>query len=160
METSVSPETRGVVVTLEHAVDISRSSEQVFDYCSDLTREPEWNPKLKHVEKLSDGPEGVGTRYRAEFVRGDPVVIECVRFARPTAWAMVGDSHRLKANFEGQVRPAGSGAHLVMRMELRPKGLLALVAPLLRIYMQRQQERNVSAIRAVLEGSDWRSRRG
>ena len=65
----------------------------------------------------------------------------------------------LKANFEGQVRAATDGAHLVMRMELRPQGLLGLLVPLLRLYMQRQQERNVAAIKAVLEGWGWRARR-
>ncbi|MGH2354615.1 MAG: SRPBCC family protein, partial [Chloroflexota bacterium] len=152
MSASVSNAPRGHTVVLEHAVDIRRSPEAVFDYCADLTREPEWNPKIKRVAKLSGGPEGVGTHYEAEFVPGDPMRIECVRFDRPTAWAMVGASRRLKANFEGRVQASEEGAHLVMRMELLPRGLLAVAAPLLRRYMQGQQARNVAAITARLEG--------
>ena len=153
MPTAAGSGKRVRVVTLQHAVDIHRAPEAVFDYCSDLSREPEWNPKLKRVAKRTDGPDAVGTRYEAEFVPGDPMHIECVRFDRPTAWAMVGDSHRLKANFEGRVRATQDGAHLVLRMELLPQGLLALAAPLLRRYMQRQQERNVATIKARLERS-------
>jgi hypothetical protein len=96
---------------IEHTVDIHEPPEEVFDYCSDLTREHEWNPKLKHVEKLSDGPAGVGTRYRADFISGDPMTIEYVQFDRPTAWATVGDSHRLQVSFTGEVRPTAGGAH-------------------------------------------------
>jgi hypothetical protein len=39
-----------------------------------------------------------------------------------------------------------------MRMELLPQGLFAFAAPLLRRYMQGQQERNVTTIKAMLEG--------
>jgi hypothetical protein len=73
---------RGLAV-VEDAIDIARSRGEVFDYCSDLTREPEWNPKAKRVEKITDGPIGVGTRYEAEFLQGNPMTIELVRFDRP-----------------------------------------------------------------------------
>jgi hypothetical protein len=152
MNTAVIMEKRGRGVILEHAIDIKRSPEESFDYCSDLTREGEWNPKLGLVSKLTPDPEGVGTRYEAEFVPGDPMLVECVRFERPTAWATVGQSRRLNANFEGRVRATEDGAHLVMRMELFPQGLLRLAMPLMRRYMQAQQERNVATIKALLEG--------
>ena len=38
---------------------------------------------------------------------------------------------------------------LVMRMELVPQGLLGLAAPLVRRYMQAQQERNLATISKV-----------
>jgi hypothetical protein len=69
-------QTRGVAV-VENTVDIARSAEDVFDYCVDLTREPEWNAKAKRVEKLSAGPIGLGTRHEAEFLKGNPTAIEC-----------------------------------------------------------------------------------
>ena len=153
MSTSIaSNRQRGRVVVVEHGVDIHRSPEEVFDYCSDPTHEPEWNPKLRRVTKLTDGPDGVGTRYEMEFVPGDPMRVECVRFERPTAWATVGDSRRLKAYFAGRVRATNDGAHLVMRMELLPQGLLGFAAPLLRRYMKGQVERDVTTIKAMLEG--------
>jgi hypothetical protein len=37
---------------------IRRSPEGVFDYCSDLRSELHWNPKVKYIEKLTDGPVG------------------------------------------------------------------------------------------------------
>jgi hypothetical protein len=47
-------------------VDIRSSPEEVFGYCTDLSRELEWNPRTRHVEKVTDGPIGIGTRYQAE----------------------------------------------------------------------------------------------
>ena len=138
---------------VENAIDIARSPEDVFDYCTDLTREPEWNPKAKRVQKLSAGPIGLGTQYEAEFLKGSPMTIELVHFERPVAWASVGRSRRLDANGEGRVSATEDGAHLVMRMELRPKGALRLLLPILGRFMHKQEERNLAAIKQALEGS-------
>jgi uncharacterized protein YndB with AHSA1/START domain len=139
---------------IENETDITRSAEEVFDYCTDLTHEPEWNPKLRRVDKVTAGPVGVGTRFEAEFVPGDPMLIECVRSDRPTRWAMVGNSRHLTANFEGHTAPTEDGTHLVMRMEVQPHGLLRIALPLLSRYMQPQQARNVATIKARLEHSE------
>ena len=147
---------------VENAIDIARSPEDVFDYCTDLTREPEWNPKAKRVQKLSAGPIGLGTRYEAEFLKGSPMTIELVHFERPVAWGSVGRSRRLDANGEGRVSLQAwmtcqtvteKGARLVMRMELRPKGTLRLLLPILGRFMHKQEERNLAAIKQALEGS-------
>jgi hypothetical protein len=39
-----------VLVVVENTIDIRSSRKDVFDYCVDLTHEPEWNPKAKRVE--------------------------------------------------------------------------------------------------------------
>jgi hypothetical protein len=49
------------MVIVENAVDIRRSPEEVFDYCTDIMREPEWNPRTRRVQKLTEGPIGLGT---------------------------------------------------------------------------------------------------
>jgi len=76
----------GGMAVVENTIDIRSSPEDVFDYCTNLAREPEWNPKAKRVEKVSAGPIGLGTRYEAEFLKGNPTTIEFVRFDRPIAW--------------------------------------------------------------------------
>jgi uncharacterized protein YndB with AHSA1/START domain len=145
-------QTRGLAI-VENAVDIARSPEDVFDYCVDLTREPEWNPKAKRVDKVSAGPIGLGTRYEAEFLKGNPTTIEFVRFDRPLGWESVGRSRRIDAKGEGRVSATEEGAHLVMRMELRPKGTLRLLLPILGRFMHKQEERNLAAIKQTLEDS-------
>jgi hypothetical protein len=137
----------------ENVIDIARSPEDVFDYCVDLTREPEWNPKAKRVDKLTAGPIGLGTRYEAEFLKGDAMTIELVRFERPVAWESVGRSRRLDAKGEGRISATEEGARIVMRMELRPKGTLRLLLPILGRFMHKQEERNLAAIKEALEGS-------
>jgi hypothetical protein len=61
---------RGVVI--EHAVDIQRSPDEVFDYCTDLRREPEWNPRTRWIQKLTDGPIGLGTAFKGSGSKATP----------------------------------------------------------------------------------------
>jgi uncharacterized protein YndB with AHSA1/START domain len=142
------------VAHVENLVEIARPPEDVFDYCVDIEREPEWNPKASRAEKLTDGPVGLGTRFAAEFMKGDAMTIEYVRFERPLAWETLGRSDRLDVKGEGRVTATERGVHLVMRMELRPKGALRLLLPILGRFMHRQQARNLNAIKQELERSD------
>jgi hypothetical protein len=61
---------------------IRRPPQDVFDYCSEL----QWNPKVNYVEKLTDGPVRVGTRYRARWANSGPTAVEVVQFDRPRSW--------------------------------------------------------------------------
>lgn len=139
------------VAHVENSIEIARSAEDVFDYCVDLAREPEWNPKARRVEKLTDGPIGIGTRFEAEFLQGNPMTIELLGFERPVNWETVARSPRMDARGEGRISSTEHGARLVMRMELRPKGALRLLLPILGRFMHQQQERNLAAIKQVLE---------
>ncbi|MGN6172240.1 MAG: SRPBCC family protein [Streptosporangiaceae bacterium] len=139
------------LVVVEAEVDIDRPPEDVFDYCSDHRHEPEWNPMMKRIEKLTDGPIGAGTRYAAEFVKGPPMVMECTRFERPATWSLTGDSRALTASGGWRVLPAADGARLAVRVEMEPHGLLRLAAPLLRRREQLMFARDLRNIKTRLE---------
>jgi hypothetical protein len=114
---------------VKNAIEIARSPDDVFDYCVDLTRE-------------------------AEFLNGDPMTIELVRFERPVIWETLARSRRLDAKGEGQISATEGGSRLIMRMELSPKGPLRLLLPILGRFLHQQQERNVAAIKQALGGGD------
>jgi hypothetical protein len=154
LETSVITPQRGRLSVIEVESDIRRSPEDVFDYASDPAHEPEWNLRMKRLEKLTDGPVGVGARYRMEFTQGPPAISECVRFERPNLWELGGASKIIRSGFRGRVRPSGDGSHLVLRMEIRLRGPLQLALPLVRRRMQRELERDIATIKARLEGAE------
>ena len=141
-------------VVVQAEVDIKRSPQVVFDFCSDPRHEPEWNPMMKCAVKLTDGPAGEGARYRTEFVDAPPMVMECIRYERPSAWSLTGDSRALKAVGGGRVVPTSAGAHLVMRMELEPHGPLKLATPLLRRRMKSMFQQDLENTKAQLEGEE------
>ena len=140
-------------VVVEAEVDINRPPEQVFDYCSDPGREPEWNPMMKACKKITGGSLGVGSRYAAEFVKGPPMVMECTRYERPSTWSLTGKSRALTASGGWRVLPTADGARLVMHTEMELHGLLKLAAPLVRRRMQPMFQRDLDNIKARLEAA-------
>ena len=141
---------------IEVEADIRRSAEEVFDYASDPANELEWNIRMKRIEKLTDGPVGVGARYRMEFTTGPPATSECVRFERPGLGAR-GRSKIISSGLRGRVVPNGDGSHLLLRMKIQLRGPLRLALPLVRRRMQRELARDIVTIKARLEGAEQTS---
>lgn len=138
-------------VVIEESVEVHRPVEAVFDYCTDITREPEWNPHTHYAEKLTDGPVREGTRYKAEWVEGDPMIVEYVAVDRPRSWLTTGRSRRLVTTGEGHVVPTEGGARLDIKMVLQPRGVMAAISPVLGRVMRRRERENLRAIKAALE---------
>jgi Polyketide cyclase / dehydrase and lipid transport len=136
---------------IDVGIDIKRSAEAVFDYGSDHTNEIEWNPEMRRVVKLTEGPIGVGTRYEMEFRPGRPMFGECVQFDRPSSWAVTGVANGMRSSFSGRVVPIQDGAHLSLRMEIETHGLLRALLPLLRRRMPRNLQRDIEIIKTQLE---------
>jgi hypothetical protein len=155
MKTSVMRLLRGGVAVIEAETDIRRPAGEVFEYAS----EPEWNIRMKRIEKLTGGPVRVGARYRTEFTQAPAAISECVRFERPGFWEHAGGSKILSSGFSGTVVPQGDGSHLLLRMQIRPRGPLRLALPLVRRRMQRELARDVVTIKARLEGRGANIRR-
>jgi uncharacterized protein YndB with AHSA1/START domain len=154
VETFMISSERGRNAVIEVEADIGRSPEDVFDYASDPAHEPEWNIRAKRVQKLTDTPVGVGARYRMEFTQGPPALSECVRFERPALWEHVGGSKIISSGFRGRVEAKGDGSHLLLRMEIWPRGTLRLALPLLRRRMRRELDRDIVTIKSRLEGAE------
>lgn len=138
-------------VSIENAIEIARSPEDVFDYLTDIAKEIEWNPRTRRVEKLTRGAIGLGTRFGAEWIRGNPAIVEYITFERPTAWRSLARSRRLDARGEGRISPTERGSRIVIRTELRPKGLLALLLPVMRRTMHQREDENLERVKAILE---------
>lgn len=135
---------------ISNSVFIRCSAGDAFDYLSDLRGELEWNPDCQVMEKLTDGPIGVGTRYRAKW-KGSPYVeVETVSFDRPHSWKMH-TSGSLEINFSARLTPASEGTTLSVDFEPIPHSWFKLVFPLFLILIRRQERANMRRIRDALE---------
>ena len=137
---------------IENSIGVAAPAEKVFDYVTDVRREPEWNPRLREPEKLTPGPVGAGTRYRVQFGRGvGTAVIENSGFDRPRSWSGVSTARRLIVLFRGQVTPIPGGCQLAVHTELQPRGVLRMLSPLLRRVMWRSWEQDLRSIKTIIE---------
>lgn len=135
-----------------NSIDIAAPAAAVFGYVSDVRREPEWNPQLRAARKLTPGPIGAGTKYQVRFGRGvGNTIIENVAFDPPRAWSAVSMSPWLVVNFRGEVTEVPGGCRLTVRSQLMPRGALRMASPFLRWVLRRSWDRDLSAIKTIIE---------
>ena len=61
------------MAVIRSEIRIERPREVVFDVVSDPRSELDWNPKVRVMEKLTEGEIGPGSRFRAKWTKS-PVV--------------------------------------------------------------------------------------
>jgi uncharacterized protein YndB with AHSA1/START domain len=133
-----------LTAVIENISEISRSPEDVFDYLSDMGHEVDWNPDCLSMERLTDGPVGVGTRFRAKWKQGPAVVTECTAFERPRTWTYLNGgpiSVLLTVTLEPTMN---GGTRLTSRGEWTPHGAMRIVFPVF-IRIMRRAELGVMA---------------
>ena len=74
------------MTVIRNSTMIRCTPEQAFDYLSDMPTSSSGTPAAESIEKLTDGPVGVGTRFRAKWKGGPPVEVVMLRYDRPDTW--------------------------------------------------------------------------
>lgn len=135
---------------IRNSVVIQCRPDEAFDYLSDHRAELEWNPKCQVMEKLTEGPVGLGTKYRAKWTGSPYVELEMVAFERPHTWTMH-NGGAIEVTFTATVEGVTEGTRLSVEFEPRPHGLFRLVYPLFLLAIRRGERRNMDHIRDALE---------
>jgi hypothetical protein len=124
--------------------------EEAFEFLSDLRNELEWNPdQCQFVEKLTDGPVGQGTKYRAKWKGSPRIEVEYVHFERPHSWQAHSDGS-METNFKCTIAPHADGAKVETELELIPHGLFKLAFPVFRLIFTKHEKGHADRIRRTL----------
>ena len=145
------------MVHIEDQILIDRSVEEVFDFVADERNEPRYNPQMRLVEKISDGPIGLGTQYRAEVVSGGravPMVIVFTGYERPRRLASTTRLSNMDIRYTLTFEPASNGTRMRWVGDLEPKGVLRLMAPFVGWMGRRQELRIWTGLKQLLEGQE------
>lgn len=149
---SVRGAKRAGSAVISNTIDVERPATEVFDYCSDMRTEADWNPVATSVTMISPGPVSKGSRFTAAFSGLGRSTAEIVEFARPSSWTTETIEATLPFRLIGTVTPSTAGsARLTMRIELLPTGGMRLLVPLIKIMMQRTAKANLRRIKAAVE---------
>ena len=134
---------------IRNSVVLACTPEVAFDYLSDHRAELEWNPKCQSMEKLTDGPVGLGTRFRAKW-KGSPYIeMETVAFDRPRSWTMH-NGGPLEVTFSCRLAPVPEGTRLDVVFAPTPHGWLRLVFPLFLVMLRRDEKANMGHLARVV----------
>lgn len=135
---------------IRNSVVLPCTPQEAFDYLSDHRAELDWNPACDVMEKLTDGPVGAGTRYRAKWKRSPYVELETVAFDRPHTWTMH-NGGPIEVSFTGHVEPVPEGTLLRVEFHPTPHGWFRLIFPIFLILIRREEKANMGHIRRAVE---------
>ena len=121
---------------------INRPVALVFDYVADQRNEPIYNPRMLRSEKITDGPIGVGTRFRATARSGRRVVEMLTEITEYDRTWTLGSLTTMSVDVnDGLTFERVDGAtRMSWSWEVSPKGPLRLLGPLVARLGRRQEQ--------------------
>ena len=138
------------MAVIRNSIVLSGTQEAAFDYLSDLRSEAEWGPNCELVEKITDGPVGEGTTFRAKWKRTPELEVEIIDYQRPHTWSTYNDGP-LEITYTGRLEPVADGTRLEVVMDATPHGWFRLMFPLFVRLLRRQSKENMERLRDAFE---------
>jgi hypothetical protein len=135
---------------------IERPVEEVFDFVADQRNEPIYNPRMQQSEKITDGPIGVGTRFRATARsgrRGVEMLIEVTEFQRPSRFGARTTMSSVDVDGGLTFDPVDGATRMSWSWRVSPRGPLRLLGPLVARIGRRQERAIWTGLKAQMEGS-------
>lgn len=143
-----------IEVTGEIVID--RPAEEVFDFVANQENEPQYNPKMRVAKKMTDGPIGVGTLFRAEMTGRGRVVamtIELTEFERPRRLAERVRMEAMDLTGGQSFEPVEHRTRMIWSWNLEPHGVLRFLGPVVAAMGRRQERRIWTQLKQLLEDS-------
>lgn len=142
-------------IHFEHSVDVLRSPEQVFTVINDFARTPSWLERCTGLEKLSPGPNAVGTKLRYAYREGSHTgVMEGEITARvPDERLTCHYRDKLLAvTVDFRMTPTATGTRLTHAIEIVPQTLIArLMSPLIKRHLPAQTTATMERLKSLIE---------
>lgn len=149
---------------IEEHIDIAAAQAELFRFCHDIARRPDWDEQVMHIELLTPRPIRLGTLVRIDSKRGGGSVFswdaEYIGFHFPL-------SSRLRVIDAASSSPFGAGSESSWRFgsvsggtrftwvwDYQPRGILARIADGLggRTSTQRAIRSSLANLKAMIEG--------
>jgi Polyketide cyclase / dehydrase and lipid transport len=124
----------------------------VFDFVADERNV--YDPRIRRAEKVSEGPIGVGTRFRTESTsagRSVGMIVEITTYERPRQLASTTRLSSMDIHSSLVFEPVGEATRMRWSSELAPRGAFKLMTPILAAVGRRQAETIWRNLKRVLE---------
>ena len=139
---------------VEGEITISRPVEEVFDFVADERNEPRYHAHMVRAEQISEGPIGEGTRFHTELRtmgRTMPMVVEFTGYERPSRLASATRSSMMETEGALTFEPVPEGTRMLWSWDVRPRGAMRLMAPLVAAIGRRQEREIWGSLKRLLE---------
>jgi Polyketide cyclase / dehydrase and lipid transport len=141
---------------IEGEIVISRPVDVVFDYVADQSNEPQYNPQMVRAEKITPGPVGKGTRFRSAVAsrgRTTEMLIKCTGYDRLRLFVTTTTMTQADISYTLRFEPAAAGTRMRWSGQVRPKGAIRLLGPVITWLGKRQEQRTWASLKRHLEAA-------
>ena len=142
---------------VEGEILIERPVWEVFDFVADERNEPGYNRRMVRGELITSGDIGAGTKFETELKtmgRAVPMTVEFTRFERPRILASRTRSSMMETEGALTFAPVAGGTMMRWSWEVRPRGALKLLRPLIGVLGRRQEQAIWRELKRLLEARE------
>lgn len=145
-----------MAIHTEAEITIDRPRSEVFEFLARGERLPEYIDDFERVQHEEEGDPARGHVYSYKMKRGAEGTFEWKEFQPYDRLAWSGPSVK---QGPGSMRPVGhwelsdvgSGTHVKLVMDPEPGGLFVLMAPLMKLSMNKGNQRALAKLKGLLE---------
>jgi uncharacterized membrane protein len=141
---------------IDGEIVIERPVQVVYHYVADQRNEPAYNLRMLRSEKVTDGPIGVGTRFRATARSGRRPVDMLIEVTEYHPTTRLGSRTTMSsAVIEGTLtfHAVDGRTRMTWSWEIHPTGALRLLTPLVVLLGRRQELTIWTGLKHHLEGA-------
>jgi len=132
------------MATVKLSRHIAAELDRVFDTASDFAAAPQAIASVKHVELLTDGPVGLGTRFRETRVVMNQEAteeLEVIAFDRPRSFEVGAEVHGCRIRSAMTFEANGDGTDVEFSFDATPvsvaaKAMASMMEPMLNMLAQ------------------------
>jgi uncharacterized protein YndB with AHSA1/START domain len=139
------------VAVLTRSQVIRRPIDEIFDVIVDGGNFAAWNPTIRASRQLDGGEVGEGARFEWDLRGFGKVVQELEEFDRPTRVRIVPHTRMLEGGHRFRLTAQGDATRVDHELEMRPKGLSKLLAPMMGMIGRKNLRDTANALQAHLE---------
>jgi uncharacterized protein YndB with AHSA1/START domain len=126
----------------------------VFNYVADTSNDPRWHTDILEAKKVSEGPIGVGTRWRLRFkpfMGVSESIAEVVAFEQNRREVMRSVAGPMATTLTYSFEPIAGGTRHSRRVQIAISGWMKLMAPLMGLMVPKRNRLFVANLKRVLE---------
>ncbi len=147
----------GMAIQFEHTIVVGKPPQRTFEALDDVGLTPKWLGRCTGIEKLTQGPNAVGTKLRYSYREGgragqmDGEIVSRTPGERLT---MKYSDKIMGVVVDFRMVPAAGGTQLTHAIEITPKTFVAkLFSPLIRRNLPKQTTTAMEKLKVLLESS-------
>lgn len=138
----------------EFTEHIARPPKEVFALISNPANGSKFVDNIKECKKLTDGPIGVGTRFReTRLMNGKEASADLLvsAYEPPTHFGISTEAEGIKVEYHYHLSPEGGGTRLRWVCELEASGLRKMMLPMVAGIMKKEDGNHLQKLKAHLE---------